>query len=235
MVIILFKNISGNFEIFNVVAKVYFLIRNKLVYKIAKEIFDQNQKRSSIGSMIKVQFSVHCNSDKPKVQDLNYEEIISDDRARKFAQKFREVILQQTRFFLDKMNKAEIEIIHDFYLKKFQQSLPQLPYEFILFDEAQDASDAMLDMVACQPGTKVIVGDTHQQIYGWRFAVNSLKKVDNPIFHLTGVSGSIMKLQRLHDVYSNGNHIWVFIPDRRFMVWAQQPRSNNGLCLQGQT
>ncbi|MCK9421048.1 MAG: UvrD-helicase domain-containing protein [Bacteroidales bacterium] len=126
-----------------------------------------------------------CNSDKPKVQDLNYEEILTDERALNFVRKFREVILQQTRLFLDKMNKGEIEIIHDFYLKKFQQSLPQLPYEFILFDEAQDASDAMLDVVIRQQATKVIVGDTHQQIYGWRFAVNSLEKVDYPVYNLT--------------------------------------------------
>jgi F-box protein, helicase, 18 len=54
-----------------------------------------------------------------------------------------------------------------------------------LFDEGQDASAAMLNVFLNQPCTKVIVGDTHQQIYGWRFAVNSLEKVDFPVYHLT--------------------------------------------------
>jgi superfamily I DNA/RNA helicase len=31
----------------------------------------------------------------------------------------------------------------------------------------------------------VIVGDIHQQIYGWRYAVNSLQQVDYPVFHLS--------------------------------------------------
>lgn len=31
----------------------------------------------------------------------------------------------------------------------------------------------------------MIVGDSHQQIYGWRYAVNSLEKVDYPLFELT--------------------------------------------------
>ncbi|MEI7980997.1 MAG: UvrD-helicase domain-containing protein [Bacteroidota bacterium] len=147
--------------------------------------FKQPHTEFILANHINRYVTLFCNSDKPKVQDLNYEEILTDERARKFAQNFREPILQQTRFFLDKMNKAEIELIHDFYLKKFQQSLPRLPYEFILFDEAQDASDAMLDVVVRQNGTKVIVGDTHQQIYGWRFAVNSLEKVAYPVFQLT--------------------------------------------------
>ena len=83
------------------------------------------------------------------------------------------------------MNKGEIEITHDFYLKKFQLSNPVLYYDYILFDEGQDASPAMLDVFLKQQATKVIVGDTHQQIYGWRFAVNSLEQVDFTTYHLS--------------------------------------------------
>jgi superfamily I DNA/RNA helicase len=43
----------------------------------------------------------------------------------------------------------------------------------------------MLDIFFKQPATKVIVGDTHQQIYGWRFAVNSLEKTDFKTFNLS--------------------------------------------------
>jgi F-box protein, helicase, 18 len=129
--------------------------------------------------------SYFCNSDKTTVSELQYLDIISEPQARSFASINYDYIIRQTREFLSKMNKGEIEIIHDFYLKKFQLSRPVLHYDYILFDEGQDSSPAMLDIFANQKATKVIVGDTHQQIYGWRHAVNSLEKVDFKTFHLS--------------------------------------------------
>lgn len=119
-----------------------------------------------------------CNSDKYKVQDLNYLDTVSDAKAKAFVSSFYDYIEKQARLLLSKMDKGEIEVIHDFYLKKFQLSNPILHYDYILFDEGQDASSAMLDVFLKQKATKVIVGDTHQQIYGWRYAVNSLEKAD---------------------------------------------------------
>jgi superfamily I DNA/RNA helicase len=119
-----------------------------------------------------------CNSDKAKVQELNYLDTIVEANAKSFVRSNYKFIEDGTRLLLAKMNSGEIEITHDFYLKKFQLSGPVLPYDYILFDEAQDASAAMLDVVMKQNATKVIVGDTHQQIYGWRHAVNSLDKTD---------------------------------------------------------
>ncbi len=126
-----------------------------------------------------------CNSDKPKVQELNYLETVTDPLAQNFVSTFYQYILAQTRLLLGKMNNGEIEITHDFYLKKFQLENPVLPYDYILFDEGQDASPAMLDVFFKQNATKVIVGDTHQQIYGWRFAVNSLEKANYKTFQLS--------------------------------------------------
>lgn len=119
-----------------------------------------------------------CNSDKAKVQDLNYLDTIVDANAKAFVRSFYKFIEDGTRLLLAKMDRGEIEITHDFYLKKFQLSNPVLPYDYILFDEAQDASAAMLDVFMKQKATKVIVGDTHQQIYAWRHAVNSLDKAN---------------------------------------------------------
>jgi superfamily I DNA/RNA helicase len=126
-----------------------------------------------------------CNSDKRKVQELNYLDVVYDKKAKDFAKTFYPFIENGTRQLLAKMDKGEIEIIHDFYLKKFQLSQPKLPYDYILFDEGQDASAAMLDVFLRQAATKVIVGDTHQQIYGWRYAVNSLERADFPTLHLS--------------------------------------------------
>lgn len=126
-----------------------------------------------------------CNSDKRKVQELNYLDIVFDEKAKKVAKSFYAQIEMHTRLFLAKMDKGEIEITHDFYLKKFQLANPKLAFDYILFDEAQDASPAMLDVFLNQNATKVIVGDTHQQIYGWRHAVNSLEKAKFKTFNLS--------------------------------------------------
>lgn len=126
-----------------------------------------------------------CNSDKQKVQELNYLDIVTSKETQKFVRSFYTYIEHQTRILLAKMNKGEIGITHDFYLKKYQLSNPILYYDYILFDEGQDASPAMLDVFLKQKATKVIVGDTHQQIYGWRHAVNSLEKTSFSIHQLS--------------------------------------------------
>lgn len=138
-----------------------------------------------VASHISKFISYFCNSDKQKVSELNYSDIVSDPLAQLFVNKHYEYIENQTRILLAKMNKGEIEITHDFYLKKFQLSEPVLNFDYILFDEGQDASAAMLDIFFKQNATKVIVGDTHQQIYGWRFAVNSLEKANFDTYRLT--------------------------------------------------
>ena len=126
-----------------------------------------------------------CNSDRHKVQELNYLDTVTDPKAQIFVKSFYDYIVAQSRLFLSKMDKGEIEITHDFYLKKFQLSNPVLNYDYILFDEGQDASPAMLDVFFKQKATKIIVGDTHQQIYGWRFAVNSLEKAAFTTYQLS--------------------------------------------------
>lgn len=126
-----------------------------------------------------------CNSDKRTIAELDYLELISDRKAKAFVKTFYSYIESQCELLLNKMRQGEIEITHDFYLKQFQLSNPKLNADYILFDEGQDASPAMLDVFFRQQATKVIVGDTHQQIYSWRFAVNSLEKADYPTHHLS--------------------------------------------------
>jgi len=126
-----------------------------------------------------------CNSAAAKVQELNYLDTVTDPKAKAFVQHFYPEILRRTRVLLAKMENRELDCTHDFYLKKFQLSDPTLHHNYILFDEGQDASGAMLDVFVRQKAEKLIVGDTHQQIYGWRYAVNSLEKVDFPAYRLS--------------------------------------------------
>ena len=154
--------------------------------------------------------SYFCNSDQQKIKDLNYLDIVSDPQAKTFVKRFYKIIEKQTRYFLAKMDRNEIEITHDFYLKKFQLSSPVLPYDYILFDEAQDASGAMLDIVLRQKAVKVIVGDSHKQIYGWRFAVNSLEKANFKTLHLTNSFRFAPDIARLAtEILEWKNHLYI--------------------------
>lgn len=174
-----------------------------IVYRSNYKVRSQGYKTNEIAELLSLQatgekhaeyiianhinkfIAYFCNSDKRKVQELNYLDIVADPVARLFVAANYQYIEKQARIVLGKMDKAEIEITHDFYLKKFQLANPQLGYDYILFDEGQDASPAMLAIFLQQSATKVIVGDTHQQIYGWRYAVNSLEKADFTTYHLS--------------------------------------------------
>lgn len=78
---------------------------------------------------------------------------------------------------------------HDFYLKEFQLSEPELKYDFILVDEAQDINGCVIDIVLNQKCKKVFIGDTYQSIYKFRGACNSLdilSEIDNTkVLYLT--------------------------------------------------
>lgn len=75
---------------------------------------------------------------------------------------------------------------HGHYLKMWQLEGPRLGADFILFDEAQDASPVMRAVVAAQSDAQVVwVGDDQQEIYGWAGAVNALAAVDAPTSYLT--------------------------------------------------
>ncbi len=138
-----------------------------------------------IASHVNKFISFFCNSRAGKVQELDYVNTITDAKARVFVKNFYSVIEGFTRSALAKMDKAEIAVTHDFYLKKFQLSQPVLNFDYILFDEGQDASAAILEVFLQQNAVKIIVGDAQQQIYGWRYAINSLQQVDFPVYHLS--------------------------------------------------
>ena len=184
--------------------------------------------------------SYFCNSDKKKVTELNYREVVSDPAAQIFVTRHYDYIETQTRKLLSKMNSGEIEVTHDFYLKKFQLSDPVLNFDYILFDEGQDASSAMLDIFLKQKAVKVIVGDTHQQIYGWRYAVNSLEKTDFKTFMLTksfrfsqeiaDLAMDILKLKSLISEYNPVSVKGSSVP-MDVKVHAILGRTNLGLLL----
>lgn len=73
---------------------------------------------------------------------------------------------------------GKLRFLPDHYLKIWQLGEPVIRAGFILFDEAQDADPVMLDVVQRQDAQIVWVGDSQQQIYDWRGAINALANVD---------------------------------------------------------
>lgn len=118
----------------------------------------------------------YFNSTSRELDELDYSDKVTDPEARSFVQRNYLQISSGAKKLLAKMRSGELAITHDYYLKQFQLSAPALNFNYILFDEGQDASPAMLDVFLKQNAIKVIVGDTHQQIYSWRHAINSMEK-----------------------------------------------------------
>jgi hypothetical protein len=77
---------------------------------------------------------------------------------------------------------GSLRFTHDCYLKMWELDGPRVAADYLMFDEAQDASPVMLSIVQQQAphGTQLVyVGDTQQQIYGWRGAINALANVED--------------------------------------------------------
>lgn len=73
--------------------------------------------------------------------------------------------------------RSHIKMPHDGYLKMWAMGRPQLRFDIILLDEAQDTNPVTLDVVLMQNCQKVLVGDRHQGIYGFRRAINAMDAV----------------------------------------------------------
>ena len=86
-------------------------------------------------------------------------------------------LLAATQSAWVKMCDAEHELPlgHSGYLKFWSMNSPNLNYDFLLVDEAQDLSPVMLEILDNFKGQKVLVGDSNQQIYSWRGAVDAMK------------------------------------------------------------
>ncbi len=96
--------------------------------------------------------------------------------------------LNHLKYILSAMKNKKIDAIHDFYLKMFylnKSICKSLDYDLILVDEAQDISDVMIGIVEAQDCRRIYIGDSFQQIYSFRYAINALYKIDLPEYSLS--------------------------------------------------
>jgi F-box protein 18 (helicase) len=76
---------------------------------------------------------------------------------------------------------SQICMSHDGYLKLWSLGLPRISADIIMLDEAQDTNPVtlkiLLDQLDNGSSGLVLVGDSHQAIYSWRKAINSMEQV----------------------------------------------------------
>lgn len=71
---------------------------------------------------------------------------------------------------------SEVKTTHGGYLKIYSLSRPELKYDLVMLDEAQDCNPAIASVVTSQSCARILVGDEHQAIYGFLGAQDMLKE-----------------------------------------------------------
>lgn len=97
-----------------------------------------------------------------------------------YQEEFKEYVSKLAAHLWNRMldPKDDAPLGHDGYLKLWSLSKPQLNYDFLLLDEAQDTNEAVLSVLRAQDSHLTLVGDRHQQIYEWRGAINAMASVE---------------------------------------------------------
>lgn len=88
------------------------------------------------------------------------------------------------------LKEGSLQIDHSFYLKEFQLQFHTLglarDYDLVMLDEAQDTNPVILDVFEKFQGKKVMVGDRHQKVYGFRRAIDAMERFEaEATLHLT--------------------------------------------------
>ena len=133
-------------------------------------------------------FTSYCNSGD---ESINFSNTPKNWRARGELQSvddsIRSALVEDATTIWDCIvNKkhSKMKFDHCSSMKKFQLSAPDLqewagPHDVLLLDEAQDMNPCMLAVCLQQKVPKIVVGDSFQQIYSFRGAVDALKRVSD--------------------------------------------------------
>ena len=103
------------------------------------------------------------------------------ERLRDLFQYYQPRLVQAARSIATAWNMRQKACPHDFYLKLCHkaaklQAAPER-YDLLLIDEAQDLSPVMLDALRTCRKRLILVGDSHQQIYSFRYAIDAMQKI----------------------------------------------------------
>ena len=112
-------------------------------------------------------------------------------KANKLTVKHKPAILSYLVKRATELTKAMLDpnsdcpTTHDGYVKSWQLSNPKIKYDYIMFDEAQDANPVLLSVILKQRCQQIFVGDKYQSIYQFRGGVNAMDVIPHKPFPLS--------------------------------------------------
>jgi hypothetical protein len=122
-----------------------------------------------------------------KVNDLVSKQIKAKKLTIKHKPAFYSYLVKRANELVSEMlnPNSECPSTHDGYVKCWQLSNPKINYDYIMFDEAQDANPVLLSVILKQRCQQIFVGDKYQQIYQFRGGVNAMDVIPHKPFPLS--------------------------------------------------
>lgn len=165
---------------------------------IKKYVYDFNEllKDERVEALLKVKELItgFCNSD--YTQPFNYVQHLAIDDCLAFGA----IVQKYWSILIDEKHPAGIS--HDVYVKLFQLSEPKLSFDVIMVDEFQDLNECNLDIIYSQKQYNtqlIVVGDTNQEIFGFRSSVTAFKTLPSYFIQLR-LSESFRFTQQIADI-----------------------------------
>lgn len=93
----------------------------------------------------------------------------------------KEPVNKYVKRLWNKMIQNQIPYTHDGYLKYFELLKVKVHYDIILLDEAQDSTECMLSIIKRQNSSRVLIGDSYQQIYKFRGSVDPFQMIQEQL------------------------------------------------------
>ena len=153
------------------------------VNELMPRFAEVSSKRQVLAALASRYLEYFLNSTHERIDDglEPFAENYLPDEARADALKHRETILAVCRGLMDDWGHGRVACPHDFYLKLSQTdgrlAKTLSPFDVLLVDEAQDLSPVMLEALRSCGKRLFLVGDSHQQIYEFRYAVDAMRSL----------------------------------------------------------
>ena len=150
-------------------------------YSARDVMMDLRMDDIELAVKIKEYFNLFLLSDLKSI-DLMYKEFSDDNQAMEILSGIKRL------FELKKDLTNNVKVEHDFYLKLYHLSQPNLSkyYDVLLLDESQDSNTLTYDIII-NSGVKgiVMVGDSRQTLYKWRMAINIMNDFEATEYKLS--------------------------------------------------
>lgn len=196
------KKLPQNAVVYTVHSLAYKYLRGKIKGNLVKRreftdaiinLLDLKDKDYIYGKFLSDFLEAYCNSEYGKLSEevidkiltINYEirkralSVFGEDYKNN-REKIVYRLLKDLKYIIYAVNQGNIPFTHGLYLKIFHLTWRKWKGDFenfdvIAVDEGQDLNGVQKDLFISLPiFKKIIVGDRHQSIYGWRGALNTL-------------------------------------------------------------